>query len=50
MGLFGTAHVHYLHARGAHDAFTLKGNQPKLQDELLQIHWAGTTYGPGIEA
>lgn len=34
-----TAHARYLQARGAHFVFTVKGNQPKLQDELLQIPW-----------
>lgn len=34
-----TAHALYLHARGAHYVFTVKGNQPTLQDELVQIPW-----------
>lgn len=33
------AHAHYVNARGSHYMFTVKGNQPKLQDELLQILW-----------
>lgn len=34
-----TAHARYLHSRGAHYVFTVKGNQPKLQNELTQIPW-----------
>lgn len=34
-----TAHARYLHGRHAQYVFAVKGNQPKLQDELVQILW-----------
>jgi predicted transposase YbfD/YdcC len=33
------AHAEYLHARGAHYLFTVKGNQPKLRRALARLPW-----------
>ena len=32
-------HAHYLHGRGAHYALTVKGNQPKLHEQLRSLPW-----------
>jgi predicted transposase YbfD/YdcC len=34
------AHADYLHARGAHHLFTVKGNQPTLRRALARLPWA----------
>jgi predicted transposase YbfD/YdcC len=34
------AHADYLHARGAHYLFTVKGNQPTLRRALARLPWA----------
>jgi predicted transposase YbfD/YdcC len=34
------AHAEYLHARGAHYLFTVKGNQPRLRRALARLPWA----------
>jgi predicted transposase YbfD/YdcC len=34
------AHADYLHARGAHYLFTVKGNQPTLRRTLARLPWA----------
>jgi predicted transposase YbfD/YdcC len=34
------AHAEYLHARGAHYLFTVKGNQPTLRRALARLPWA----------
>ncbi|HVI38501.1 MAG TPA: ISAs1 family transposase, partial [Gaiellales bacterium] len=39
------AHAEYLHARGAHYLFTVKGNQPTLRRALTRLPWAGA---PGL--
>jgi len=33
------AHAHYLHAHGAHYAFTVKANQPRLRARLAALPW-----------
>src|SRR3954471_6209306 len=33
-------HADYLHARGAHYLFTVKGNQPTLRRALARLPWA----------
>jgi predicted transposase YbfD/YdcC len=38
------AHAEYLHARGAHYLFTVKGNQPTLRRALARLPWA---HAPG---
>lgn len=35
------AHAEYLHARGAHYLFTVKGNQPTLRRALARLPWVG---------
>ena len=32
-------HAEYLHGRGAHYAFTVKGNQPTLRNQLKELPW-----------
>jgi predicted transposase YbfD/YdcC len=39
------AHAAYLHSRGAHYLFTVKGNQPGLRRALAQLPWA---QAPGL--
>jgi predicted transposase YbfD/YdcC len=39
------AHADYLHARGAHYLFTVKGNQPTLRRALARLPWA---QAPGL--
>jgi predicted transposase YbfD/YdcC len=38
-------HADYLHARGAHYLFTVKGNQPTLRRALARLPWA---HAPGL--
>ena len=39
------SHADYLHARGAHYLFTVKGNQPTLRRALARLPWA---HAPGL--
>ena len=39
------AHADYLHQRGAHYLFTVKGNRPKLRTALARLPWA---QAPGL--
>lgn len=34
------SHAAWLHARGAHYVFTVKANQPRLRDRIMQQNWA----------
>jgi len=34
------AHAHYLHRRGAHYVFVVKGNRPRLRQQLAGLAWA----------
>jgi len=41
-------HADYLHARGPHHVFTVKGNQPTLRRALVRLPWPqGPAYATG---
>ncbi|MDJ0316169.1 ISAs1 family transposase [Arthrobacter antibioticus] len=39
-------HAQYLHFRGAHYVLTVKGNQPKLHEQLCALPWKQVRAGP----